>query len=451
MKSKNLLRTVATLIATALLFISFSTIAIAAETSESSETTSTADLEAAYSYQVVTDTADMLTESEISEIEEKVAELSNYKVALYIEMQDYKTCSQKYTNDLSEKLYSQVFWDRRDGIMIAFSFYDEACGYYAVHCGANVSINENKVKNTINDTYHDYPTDREWVTGAFKQCVDYFKEAEIQPVVSPNKEKSDVNNSSFYIVLLLLLFAGMLAIIFYLAYRFRKIEKSFEDFKKQSNDDYIQLSREKTSIESQLSSARAEISTLNHWKEDASVVDVDIQHKIDDLHARQEAQEFDTRYKDTVYLIPIVENFNSLHAAMEDYAHLSDMAKGYVTLDINLMSESRQKAGELYAEQVTSELEKVQNECRGERSYESRLNNAVTSYSRIPLFVQLLIAESLISNVKRMQSDAADDARRYRNRQNSYHRSSTMHNSGSTFGGSFHGGSTFGGSFRGGH
>ena len=179
----------------------------AAETNEDAEISTTVPAEIVQDgetqeleYTVVTDKAGMLEEAQIKNIEDKVAELEDYEAALYIETADQRICTQSYANSLSEQMYAEIFGDFRNGVVVVFSFYDEACCYYAVHYGANVNLSESKMKIIIEETYHDFKTDATWVEGSFIQCIDYLKT--VKPVTSESAVTSEKTTSSKSVMIL---------------------------------------------------------------------------------------------------------------------------------------------------------------------------------------------------------------------------------------------------------
>ena len=66
--------------------------------------------ESAEGYTVVTDNAGLLSEEQIAEINEISKQFELLKPALYVENCDERTCTQSYTNDLSKKMYNEIFF-----------------------------------------------------------------------------------------------------------------------------------------------------------------------------------------------------------------------------------------------------------------------------------------------------------------------------------------------------
>lgn len=397
-------------------------------------------------YTVVIDAANLLSTTQVQNIEKKVSELTNYNMALYIENTDPKTCTQKYTNSLSEEKYEEIFGDYRNGVMIVFSFYKAENGYFAVHSGGNVNLSENKVKNLIEGTYHDYKTDATWVEGSFCQCVDYFKEMEKEPIQNTQNEKEPIAKST--VILSLLLFVAIIAIIV-LVYEYFQIksqktyiEKEWERQRRRASD----LEKEKQRLKSKNDSIGARVNKLEKWKKDAKSVRPTIQKDIDVMLSKEAAKGFDSKYAKTVGLPGIVENFDKFDKMMNAYEELNELAKTYVTINISEVSDKRQKTAEKYAEGATNKIKMVCDDCSGTRYERDQLNETVRYYNQLPLIVRLMIAKSLIDSLNSKKDSSESDYRRHQSSYNSNHSSY-----GHTTGGSFSHTHTFGGGFGGGH
>lgn len=400
---------------------------------------------------VVIDKAGMLSEDQVTEIENAVSGLTRYKVALYIENCEESKCTQKYTNDLVERLYKEQFSDNRNCIMIAFSFYDDACGYYAVHCGANVTeVKESRVKNLIEGTYHDYPTDSTWVTGSFVQCVDYFKEVELN--VTNKEAKPDDPEKTKTIALIVLqvtILSGMVAVIVYLAYTKRRDELAYEDALYKSQKVLTEEQAKSAALQSDLNVSKNEVDILQEWKNNAIRADVTIQDRIDVMLAQDAATAFNQRFVDVEQLEAVADNFNYFHSAMQAYEKMNDTQKSFVTVDMNVVSNKRQISAELYAKEAETYINNFCTTTMGNRQARGRINETIRYYERIPNFVRVLMAVHVYQQLNNLRDEAETDHKRYQRRNSS---SSRSYNSGArTFGGGFSGGRTFGGGFRGGH
>lgn len=452
---KNKLRKLVAAIGIMVTLFTFAVPAQAATLNEDAEVSNNVSAEAVeegtvaqeLEYTVVTDKAGLLTNSQIQNIEAKVGELSNYDVALYIENADQKTCTQKYTNNLSEEMYQNTFGDYRNGIMIVFSFYKPENGYFAVHYGGNVNISESKVSRLIEGSYHDFKTDSTWIEGSFLQCVDYFKTVENEPVkVEETKAPWPLSTKILAMILTAVVIAGIALINSYVNLKNEKsyIEERYEEQKKLIKEKISEISE----LRSENSRLKEKSSKLETWKKDAQKTRPTIQSEMADKLARETARRFDKKFANDINLRADIENFELFDNMMIEYESLSDLAKGYVTIDISKGSKKRQEAGKLYADVATKEIQDVCQKCSGTRHERSQLDDTLRYYNDLPLFVRLMIAQSLIKSLKDTQSRAEADHRRH---QNSYSSSRSHSSYGSTFGGGFHHGGTFGGGFGGGH
>lgn len=411
--------------------------------------------ESAEGYTVVTDNAGLLNEEQIAEINEVSKQFELLRPALYVENCDERTCTQSYTNELSKKMYNEIFGDNKHGIIIVFSFYKEANGYYAVTYGDKLQIDESKVSRLIEGSYHDYPTDSTWVTGSFKLCTDYFSSVEYNIIhadeIAEQKAQQDAENKENFIKFMkVFLLVVLLLVIVCLAYNLYKNKKEYEEKILERDKKIKKLHGENTSLMGRLESAEREAADLRKWKKDATSLDGNIQEKIEDFRAKEVAKDFDCRY--SKYTRKRIESadYQVLDRLTHEYDRLSPAERNYVTIDMKEISERTVEAAKLYAKEAEKKIESICNSSEGNWHYRSQLEDAVSYYNHVPSFVQVMIAASLIKRLNAMNDDAQNDYRRYQRQQEMY--SSSSYDSGSTsFGGSFGGGGTFGGGFGGGH
>lgn len=438
---KNLRSTASLILALIMLMQATSFTTFAAESQETEE----------FTYCIVTDMAGLLSETDVTEIEQAVAESgSQFHLALYIENKDKSEISQKYVNQLSETMYAEIFGTRRDGIMIVFSFYAEANGYYAVHFGPNASAiaSESKVKNIIEGSYHDYPTDSSWVSGSFKSCVSYFAEVKAK---TENTENTNVLIIIGCFVITVVVFMCIYGLYNSAKEKNEEIAKLTEDLKAKKQE----LKSSNQELAAAKKNAKA-IGTLYarevQWHADALKVMSDLQERIDDLNAQEKAQAFNQKCNTLRLKKASIENFAVFNEFAEEYDKLSDNEKQYITSNIEEVLAKRNESAKAYAEEASK---KIQSTCKStaDRHHKGLYDNTMQYYNHLPLYIKLMLAKSVVETLKRNQSKAETDEKAYKRRQQeSYHRTSSSH-SGSTFGNSFHGssGSTFGGHFGGGH
>lgn len=448
---KKRLRNAIAILGIVAMFFTAAMPAHAAELEGEQQQTAQTEATEKFEYTVVTDKAGLLTEEQIQNIEAKTSELQNYAVALYVENSDPKTCNQRYANTLSETMYTEVFGDYRNGVMIVFSFYKAENCYYAIHYGGNVNLTESKVSRIIEGTYHDYKTDATWVEGSFCQCVDYFKEAEAIPAdtQSTGDNESTPMPTSTKVFLILFIVTAIIAVILLYNYLVLRSEKKYVDGElREANNENSDVRTRNSELSDKLSTANDECDELRTWKKYAITVRPMIQDEIDDWVARRDAEGFDKKYSSVIKLEPIMENFVHLDAMVGAYEKMSNLAKSYVSLNMEIASKKRQEAGEAYAKAATEKIQNVCDHCTGSRHERHELNDTMSYYNGLPMFVRLMIAQSLVNRLSSAKDNADSAQRRYTSSQSSY--SSSSHHGG-TFGGSFHSGGTFGGHCGGGH
>lgn len=416
----------------------------------------TAYAEERSTYTVVTDNASLFSSEQIAEIEVAAGQLELFDAAIYVENCDEKTCTQGYANELSKKMYNEVFGENKNGIIIVFSFYKEANGYYSVTYGDKVQIDESKVKRLIEGSYHDYPTDSTWVTGSFKQCTDYFSGVEYNIIhadeIAEQKAKEEAELKIFFVKFLKIAIEVIqLVVIACLIWNLYKNKKEYEKEISEKNKKIKAVMNENTTLQNRANSAENKVQHLENWKKDACEVYRDIQIKMDDMHARQTAKSFENRYKPYINCEAKAGNYSTLSKMIDEYKRLSKAEKTYVTIDMDLADEKMHECARLYAREAEERIERICNSCEGNRHYRSELENAVSYYHHVPSFVQVMIAANLVNRLNRMNDEAKKDYTQYRRRQERMHSSSSHSYGSSSFGGSFGGGGTFGGGFGGGH
>ena len=412
--------------------------------------------ESAEGYTVVTDNAGLLSEEQIAEINEISKQFELLKPALYVENCDERTCTQSYTNDLSKKMYNEIFGNNKHGIIIVFSFYKEANGYYSVTYGDKLKIDESKVSRLIEGSYHDYPTDSTWITGSFKLCTDYFSSVEYNIVhadeIAEQKAKEETEFKPDFIKLSKILFviALIIAIIF-LGLSLHQNKKEYEKNLLEKEKRIKKLQGENTTLTSKLETAERDAMNLRKWKKDANSIDSNIQEKIEDFRAKRTAENFDSKYSKYTSKEVEASDYHTLERMISEYEKLSSAEKHYVTINMDEVSERKVESEKLYAKEAEEKIEKICRSANGDRHHRSELEDAVRYYHHIPSSVRILIAASLIKRLNSMNDDAQKDYKRYKRQQEELHSSSSYSSSSSTFGGSFGGGGTFGGGFGGGH
>ena len=409
-------------------------------------------------YEVVTDKWGILTQEQVQNIEAKVSELTEIDVAVYIELVDSQTCNQKYANALSESMYTETFGEGyRNGIMIVFSFYEEANCYYAVHYGGNVQLSESKVSRTIEGTYHDFKTDATWVEGAFIQCVDYFKTLKLATSDGAVEQLEETEHKPIPVstILIVTIFVAFVITIIVLGWNYVHVLDEYKQMSGRYNEQRevnYEVRSQNGKLSKKLSLARAENDKLLQWKVNAIAVYPTIQNEINEWVAKNDAKRFDENYEDIIQLDPIMENFDSFDKMLSEYEKLSVLAKKYVTLDMTIASQKRQEAAEAYAASATQKIETVCHRCSGSRHSRSELNSTYSYYRGLPMFVQMMIAQQLVMNLTHKKDAAERDYKRYQDSQQEFYSShSSSSDYGGTFGGGLSGGGTFGGHVGGGH
>lgn len=399
-------------------------------------------------FQTVTDTAGLLSEEQISGIEEKEDTLEMFDIALYIENKDESECSQEYADDLSQKKYDEVFGsDYKNGVMVVFSFYKEAHGYYAITYGANVEINESKMSSIIEGTYHDFKTDATWVEGAFCQCIDYLKDFEYNIIHADEiKEQKEAESESLLDFIQKAIIIILIIIIIIIICKKKSDENDYIEQIKRFHELYNKELTNNDKLHTDIETRESEVVELQEWKENAVTVCPDIQKKIDEYLAKKQAEKFDLNFSELENDEITSENFEKFQLAVESHNNLSEQAKSYIKTNTKIISEKYDVALKQYAKDAEEQIRERLGKCEGNRYYRDDISSIKNYYAGLPMAVRFLITASLVNRLNNMESSANSDYQRHQ-QSSSYHSSSH----GGTFGGGFHGGGTFGGGFGGGH
>ena len=389
---------------------------------------------------VLVDMDNMLTAGDTEAIKAEGTRLGIYNIGLYIEMIDEKNCNQKHANEMAEAMYKK-YMPNDNSIMIVFSFYEEAEGYYGVHYNVQGELSESKISGIIEGTYHDFKTDSSWIAGSFNMVVTYLLKSEYNLIHADEiaAQKQAESNKMFQIIQYVVL--GLLAIfILYLLYKIKVQHDEYETLSEESASRNNELSRKLRNKENDIETLEGEKSELEEWKENAIAADPDIIKKISVYLAQGTARRFSTNFGSAETLDDYCQMFDT-------YNGMSDLEKSFVSIDVDT---AREKLDELAKEKAAEATKLIEETCSysDDRHHLDSYNNTLNYYNGLPSYVRTLITLALVNNLIQRQSNAQSDYRSYQHRSSYSHHSSSS-SSHSSYGG-FHSG-TFGGGFHGGH
>lgn len=390
---------------------------------------------------VVEDKRGILSDEEIQQIEAAGERLKIYDVGLYVEMAEKSTCTQRYTNELSEKKFDELLNGKENSIMIVFSFYEDAGGYYAVHYDVQGDFREHEVNQVISGTYHDFKTDATWITGSFEQVIDYLTKVEdnlinADEIAEQKKEMAIIILKTFRIELEILAIVW----IIYLIRKNKKNESEWQECLDKKEGKISSLTNEVRVKEEEFDKLKAECYELQEWKKNALDASPEIEIMISQYLAKKHANEFDKRFKKA-------KSFEKLTEMISEYDKMSDAEKDFVKLDVVKAREKHEALAQVEAEKATKILEEACSKSSDRHNRDS-YKNAMNYYHGLPQCIRILIAAHLITTLTENHAKSEKDYKRYHSSSSSsYHSSSSssFHSSGG-----FHSG-TFGGGFRGGH
>lgn len=389
---------------------------------------------------VVEDKRGVLSNEEIQKIEAAGERLKIYDIGLYIEMTEKNTCTQRYTNSLSEKKFDELLSGKENSIMIVFSFYEDAGGYYAVHYNVQGDLKQYDVNKIIQGTYHDFKTDATWITGSFEQVIDYLTKVE-ENLINADEiaEQKRQDTVAFFKVFRVVLEVLAIAIIIYMICNNKRKENRWQETLDEKNGEIASLVNEVREKKCECEEIKDERNKLQGWKKNALNASPEIEAMISKYLAKECAEAFNKKFKKAKSLEKLLE-------MISEYDAMSSNEKDFVKLDVVKARENLDVLAGKEAEKATKIIEEACNKS-SDRYNRDSYNNAMNYYNHLPQCVKILIAAQLIRNLESNHSAAESDYNRHHN-SSSYHNS--LSSGGFNHSGGFHSG-TFGGGFHGGH
>ena len=230
----------------------------------------TVELKEMPSKTVVVDKRGVLSDEQIQQIETAGTKLKIYDIGLYVEMTEEATCSQEYANTLAEQKYDELMSGKENSIMIVFSFYEDAGGYYAVHYDVQGDLSETLVTQKIEGTYHQFKTDATWIAGSFEQVVDYLTEVEDNLIhadeIAARQEERNILLLKIFRIMFELL---AVATIIYLFWKLNDTEKECNETVNQKDKKIDMFYKEACKKKAQCNGLKKTCKNLQNWKEAA--------------------------------------------------------------------------------------------------------------------------------------------------------------------------------------
>lgn len=390
---------------------------------------------------VVVDKRGVLSDEQIQQIEAAGTRLRVYDVGLYVEMTERSTCSQSYANTLAEQKFDELMPRKENSVMIIFTFYEDAGGYYAVHYNVQGNLSENQVNQKIRGTYHEFKTDATWIAGSFEQVIDYLTEVEnnlinADQIAEQQKENLILIGKIFRVILELL----AIVVIIYLVREQRRNDKEFNQTINKKNEKIELLHEEARKKKEKCKELDKTCKELHKWKNAAIASTPEVEKNISTFYARQRAKEFDETFRNA-------SSFDELVQMVSEYDEMSSEEKSFVRLDVRKARSEMEKMAKKEAEKATKVITEACKET-GNRYNRDMFDHTMGYYNGLPSCVKILIAAHLIRTLNDKHSAAQSDYKRYHSSSSSHshsHSSSSFHHAGG-----FHSG-TFGGGFHGGH
>ena len=398
----------------------------------------TVELKEMPSKTVVVDKRGVLSDEQIQQIETAGTKLKIYDIGLYVEMTEEATCSQEYANTLAEQKYDELMSGKENSIMIVFSFYEDAGGYYAVHYDVQGDLSETLVTQKIEGTYHQFKTDATWIAGSFEQVVDYLTEVEDNLIhadeIAARQEERNILLLKIFRIMFELL---AVATIIYLFWKLNDTEKECNETVNQKDKKIDMFYKEACKKKAQCNGLKKTCKNLQNWKEAAIASTPSVEKNVSEYFAKKCAREFNKKFENA-------KEFKELITMVSEYDEMSGEEKSFVELDVDKARAEMEKIAKVEAEKATKVISDA---CKkeGTRHNRDKLEHTMNYYNGLPSCVRILIAVQLIKKLNAKCSSAENDYRSYKNSLNSYNNSSNRFNhsggfQSGTFGGGFHGG-----------
>ena len=390
---------------------------------------------------VVVDMRKVLSDGQIQNVKEAGTKLKIYNVGLYVEMTEKATCSQKYANSLAEQKFEELL-PAENSVMIVFSFYEDAGGYYAVHYNLQGDFSESKVNRIIEGSYHDFKSDSTWIAGSFEQVVDYLTEVENNLInADAIAEQRHAALVTLGKIARAMIECFAIVAIIYLAWEIKSKDKEWRAYTDKKDRKIESLTKEAKRQDAAKNKLKERCDILQAWKDDAIESTPEIEGRITEHRAKRRAKEFDKTYKKA-------EGYKMLSSMISEYDAMSVQEKGHVKLDITKAKQKLEELAKAEAEKATNIIHET---CKqtADRHHLNSYDKTLNYYNGLPNAVRMLIAARLVSQLidghPRAKSDYSRHSHSSSSSSSSFsHRSSSMHTGG------FHSG-TFGGGFHGGH
>ena len=246
---------------------------------------------------VVVDMRKVLSDGQIQNVKEAGTKLKIYNIGLYVAMTEKATCSQKYANSLAEQKFEELL-PAENSVMIVFSFYEDAGGYYAVHYNLQGDFSESKVNRIIEGSYHDFKSDSTWIAGSFEQVVDYLTEVENNLInADAIAEQRHAAMLTLGKIARAMLECFAIVAIIYLAWEMKTREKEWKELASRKSKEIDDLRSELSQREDAVSNLNTVCGDLVSWRNDAIKSTPEIESRIEELRAKRRAKQFDKTYR----------------------------------------------------------------------------------------------------------------------------------------------------------
>lgn len=361
---------------------------------------------------VITDEAKILSEHESDEIIENSKNLSVYNLAIYIESMDESELSEQVTADHAKTFYQNVFGENESGIVIAYAFSANSFNnsFCAIYHGENVEVSENKIENLIKSAKKSTQSDNEWVTLASEQIIDYLVSQEYNIIHADEIAERDERNTEIIVNIVKIFFIlVILSIIGFGIYKIFEKKKEYDKKIKRIQNTRAKIARDKEKAEEEIKNLKKEIQKIDNWKKTAIKVQPDIEKKVLCYYAKADAQKFSKKYEEFSKKEFTNNDFSYLVRVIEDFESLSDLAKKFVTIDMDDVHQKYKTILDNYKAESEEKIRKVCKKYAGTEEERFKLRHAVEYYESLPIQIQSKFDSKLLAELKKKHESAEAD------------------------------------------
>ena len=390
----------------------------------------------AANYTVVTDEYGMLSNQDISKIEQYAARIDEYDVAVYVGGVTNGQCTAENTVKISQEKYESIFQGNQNGVLITIIFDDENYNC-CVSFGNLVPVSDDQIEiigDTVFNCYFSFDSDPEWIVGSFDKVVTYMEDVvkknttpsvtqpasnnssvdkadDSESLNNSNGNEKDTRKTSVWTWIW-----GIIAVVacggcIYFYYKYNNTADEMNRFFKKSQEEKDSISQKLSATETMCRNRENEIQELYAWKKLAFSACPNLLEMIDEYQDRQKAQEFMRKHPDTDFAIDS-SSYEEINSLLEAYDGLGE-AKKYVEYDISALTALRDQIAQVYAKEAEEKISGIYNSYSGNRHNVNYYESGYDYYNGLPYYVRNLISMRIWHDFLHRRNEARRDHEHY--------------------------------------